>query len=84
MGRIRLDLHNIFNNSRALDEALNKALDDAIEKRIPEIEIIHGKGSGQLQKKVLKFLERKEIKQFGGRIKKDPKNHGRIFIHFRF
>jgi hypothetical protein len=32
MSRIKLDLHHIYNNSRAIDDALQQAFDDAIEK----------------------------------------------------
>ncbi|NTU63001.1 MAG: Smr/MutS family protein, partial [Chloroflexi bacterium] len=47
-------------------------------------EIIPGKGSGQLKKKVLRFLNQPHIRPLYHRIEKDDKNFGRIFIHFRF
>ena len=52
MGRIKIDLHDIYNDSKAIDKALKNAFDNAIENRIKEVEIIPGKGSGQLRKKV--------------------------------
>ena len=48
------------------------------------IEIIPGKGSGQLKKRVLRFLEEKRIKQLYHRVEKDGKNFGRLFVHFKF
>ena len=51
MARIKVDLHAIYNNSAAIDRALQQAFDDAIDKKIREVEIIPGKGSGQLRKK---------------------------------
>jgi hypothetical protein len=48
------------------------------------VEIIPGKGSGQLKKKVLRFLAQPNIKNLYHRVEKDDKNFGRIFIHFRF
>lgn len=51
MSRIKVDLHDIYNNSAAIDKALQKAFEDAIDKKIREVEIIPGKGSGQLRKK---------------------------------
>ena len=48
------------------------------------IEIIPGKGSGQLKKHVLRFLERKDIKAQYHRVEKDSKNFGRLFVHFRY
>ena len=41
------------------------------------VEIIPGKGSGQLKKRVLRFLEQKEIKALYHRVEKDSRNYGR-------
>jgi len=54
-----------------------------MDKRIKMVEIIPGKGSGQLKKRVLRFLNQKEIKSLYHRVEKDDKNFGRIFVHFR-
>ena len=84
MARIKVDLHNIYNNSKAIDNALQKAFDDAIDKRIKEVEIIPGKGSGQLRKKVERFLQQPHIKPMYHRIENDSKNFGRLFVYFKF
>lgn len=84
MARIKLDLHYIYNNSRAIDDALQQAFDDAIEKKIREVEIIPGKGSGQLRKKVERFLQQPHIKKQYHRIENDSKNFGRLFVYFKF
>jgi hypothetical protein len=47
------------------------------------VEIIPGKGSGQLKKRVLRFLDQKEIRQLYHRVEKDSQNWGRLFVHFR-
>jgi DNA-nicking Smr family endonuclease len=54
-----------------------------MERKISLIEIIPGKGSGQLKKKVIRFLEQKHIKAKYHRIQKDSKNFGRLFVHFK-
>ena len=46
--------------------------------------LIPGKGSGQLKKRVLRFLDQKEIRALYHRVEKDSRNWGRLFIHFRF
>lgn len=84
MSRIKVDLHHIYNNSRAIDDALQQAFDDAIQKKIREVEIIPGKGSGQLRKKVERFLQQPHIKKQYHRIENDRKNFGRLFVYFRF
>ena len=84
MARIKLDLHHIYNNSRAIDDALQQVFDEAIEKKIREVEIIPGKGSGQLRKKVERFLQQPHIKKQYHRIENDSKNFGRLFLYFKF
>jgi len=84
MAKLKLDLHDIYNKGDRIEQELNRIIHEAVEKRIALVEIIPGKGSGQLKKKVLKFLERKDIKQLYHRIDKDSKNFGRLFVHFRF
>ncbi len=84
MAKLKLDLHDIYNKGNTIENELNRIIREAVEKKIALVEIIPGKGSGQLKKKVLKFLERGEIKQLYHRVEKDSKNFGRLFVHFRF
>ncbi len=83
MAKITLDLHDIFSKGRAIDKELNRVIEEAVSKRIKTIEIIPGKGSGQLKKKVLRFLQQPHIKQQYHRVEKDSKNFGRLFVHFQ-
>ncbi|MCX5667152.1 MAG: Smr/MutS family protein [Candidatus Omnitrophica bacterium] len=84
MAKIKLDLHDIFNKGGAIEDELNRVIRYAVEKKIALVEIIPGKGSGQLKKHVIRFLQKPEIKNLYHRIEKDDKNFGRVFIHFRF
>ena len=84
MARLKLDLHYVYNNSKAIDQALNQIFEEAIEKKIREVEIIHGKGSGQLRRKVERFLQQPHIKPLYHRIENDSKNFGRLFVYFKF
>jgi DNA-nicking Smr family endonuclease len=83
MSKLKLDLHPIYNRGASIDAALERILDEAENKRIKLVEIIPGKGSGQLKKRVLRFLDRPDIKPRYHRIEKDSKNFGRVFVHFR-
>ncbi len=83
MSKLKLDLHDIFNKGDMIDKELQRVVNEAVEKKIETVEIIPGKGSGQLKKKVLRFLEQKHIKALYKRLEKDSKNHGRIFVYFR-
>ena len=82
--KLKLDLHDIYNHGHDIDRALRAIIDEAVAKKAPLVEIIPGKGSGQLKKRVLRFLERKDIKPLYHRIEKDADNFGRVFVHFRW
>ena len=82
--KLKLDLHDIFNKGTEIDKALRGIIDEAIEKKATLVEIIPGKGSGALKKKVIRFLDQREIKQLYHRVEKDGDNWGRLFVHFRF
>jgi dsDNA-specific endonuclease/ATPase MutS2 len=81
--KLKLDLHEIFNRGQDIDRALRQIIDEAIAKKASLVEIIPGKGSGQLKKRVLRFLDQKEIKALYHRVEKDSQNWGRLFVHFR-
>lgn len=84
MAKLKLDLHDIYNRGDQIDAALDDIIRQALDRKISLVEIIPGKGSGQLKKKVLRFLNQGHIKKLYHRIEKDDKNFGRIFVHFRF
>ncbi len=83
MAKLKLDLHDIFNKGRDIDRALNDIMEEAVDKRIPIVEIIPGKGSGQLKKKVIRFLQQPHIKKMYHRIDKDSDNFGKLFVRFK-
>lgn len=84
MSKLKLDLHDIFSDGKAIDRELHRVIREAVEKKITPVEIIPGKGSGALKKTVLRFLQQPEIKRLYHRLEKDDKNFGRVFVHFRF
>lgn len=83
MAKIVLDLHDIFNKGQAIEAELHRVIEEAVDKKIALVEIIPGKGSGALKKKVIRFLNEPDIKSQYHRIEKDDKNFGRIFVHFK-
>lgn len=83
MTKLKLDLHEIYNRGDKIETEMNRIIQEAVDKRIKLVEIIPGKGSGQLKKKVLRFLNQSHIKALYHRVEKDDKNFGRIFVHFK-
>jgi dsDNA-specific endonuclease/ATPase MutS2 len=82
--KLKLDLHDIYNRSSDIDAALKGIIDEAIRIKASEVEIIPGKGSGQLKKRVLRYLDQDDVKRLYHRVEKDSKNFGRVFVHFRW
>lgn len=84
MAKLKLDLHDIYNRGKAIHEELGSVIRDAVDKKIKMVEIIPGKGSGALRRTVIRFLQQPHIKKLYHRIEIDDKNHGRLFVHFKF
>ena len=82
MSYLKLDLHGIFNKGKEIDNALNNIIQQAVNKKIDIVEIIPGKGSGQLKKRVIRFLNEPKIKQCYSRYKTDNINFGKIYVYF--
>jgi DNA-nicking Smr family endonuclease len=82
--KLKLDLHDVYSRGEEIDRALRRIIDEAVAKKAPLVEIIPGKGSGQLKKHVLRFLEQKDVKALYHRVEKDSDNFGRVFVHFRW
>ncbi|MDT4987137.1 MAG: hypothetical protein QOI74_1231 [Micromonosporaceae bacterium] len=82
--KLKLDLHDIYNRNGDIERELHSIIAQAVDKRATLVEIIPGKGSGQLKKRVLRFLDQREIKALYHRVEKDSKNFGRVFVHFRW
>jgi dsDNA-specific endonuclease/ATPase MutS2 len=82
--KLKLDLHDIYNRGSDIDAALKGIIDEAVRVKASEVEIIPGKGSGQLKKRVLRYLAQDDVKVLYHRVEKDSKNFGRIFVHFRW
>ncbi|AYY13389.1 DNA mismatch repair protein MutS [Actinobacteria bacterium YIM 96077] len=82
--KLKLDLHDVYNRGDQIDRRLRDVIDEAVATKAKTVEIIPGKGSGQLKKRVLRFLQQKEIKALYHRVEKDSDNFGRIFVHFKW
>jgi len=69
--KLKLDLHDIYHRGGDIDRALRAIINEAVATKAPLVEIIPGKGSGALKKRVLRFLEQKEVKSLYHRVEKD-------------
>lgn len=78
-----LDLHPIVKSGKLVDQTLREALTAGQKKRLRSLTIIPGKGSGQLMKRVKRFLDQASVKEQYHRYQVNPKNHGTITVYFR-
>jgi DNA-nicking Smr family endonuclease len=83
VAKLKLDLHPIYNRGDLIEAELSRVIQEAVKKKIKLVEIIPGKGSGQLKKRVLRFLDQRHVRALYHRVEKDADNFGRIFVHFR-
>ena len=81
---VKLDLHDIYNRRDAIERALSDAFAEARRIKAKSLQIIPGKGSGQLRNAVRRFLQRPDVKPLVHRVENDEKNWGRLFVHFRW
>jgi DNA-nicking Smr family endonuclease len=84
VAKLKLDLHDIYNKGDLIDKALRDVINEAVRIKASEVEIIPGKGSGQLKKRVLRFLSQKDVRALYHRLEKDSDNFGRLFVYFRW
>nr|WP_203697413.1 Smr/MutS family protein [Streptomyces rubrogriseus] len=79
---LSLDLHPIFRNNRDIELALRQFIFKAHRSGEPVVEIIPGKGTGQLRARVLTFLGQKHIRRLYDRVEVSDGNTGRVLVHF--
>jgi len=84
MAKLTLDLHPIFNRGAQIEQELERVIDEAERKKSPPWKSFPAREAGSSKKRVLRFLDRKDIKQRYHRLDKDRNNHGRLFVYFRF
>jgi hypothetical protein len=66
-----------------MERQITEAIQEALEKRIKIVEISYGEASDSVKKRMLNFLNQKEIRRLYTRLEKTEKGWGRIYLHFR-
>ena len=79
--KISVDLHPVFRSDRDIDAAVRNALFRAKGQGVPLVEIIPGKGSGQLRDRVLAMLRQPHLKKLYRSAEPVPGNAGVIHVH---
>ncbi|MFA6384411.1 MAG: Smr/MutS family protein [Candidatus Omnitrophota bacterium] len=74
---------NLYPVSIDMEKQITEAIQEALEKRIKTVEISYGEASDSVKKRMLNFLNQKEIRRLYSRLEKTEKGWGRIYLHFR-
>lgn len=81
---IKVDLHEVARDGAAIERELREAFEEAQRLRVRRLQIVHGKGTGQLKRRVDRFLKEPEVKAVTRNIDHDSRNWGRLFVYFRW
>lgn len=79
---LTVDLHPFFRNDRDIDKAVREAVFRGAREKVKLVEIITGKGSGQLKRRILAILNQPHLKKLYRSVEADPGNDGRVLIRF--
>ena len=80
--QLTVDLHPFFRNDRAIDTAVRAAIFRAAREQVEVVEIICGKGSGVLRKRVLAQLGQPHLRKLYRTVDAAGANEGRILVRF--
>jgi DNA-nicking Smr family endonuclease len=80
--KITVDLHPLFRNDRAIDNAVRAAVFRAAGEQVEVVEIICGKGGGVLRKRVLAMLAQPHLRKLYRSAEAGSDNTGRILVRF--
>lgn len=78
---IKLNLYPITTD---MEERVAEVIGEAIEKRVKTVEISYGEASDSVKKRLLKYLNKKDVRRLYSRLEKTEKGWGRVYLHFRF
>jgi len=79
--KLKLNLYPIASD---IEEKITKILQEAVDGRASLVEIAYGTAADSVKKRILNFLNKKEVRQLYSRLEKTEKGWGRIYLHFRW
>ncbi len=74
---------NIYPTIPDMEEKIGLIVQEAVDKRAKILEIAYGGASDSVKKRILNFLNNKEMRRLYSRLEKTEKGWGRIYLHFR-
>lgn len=75
---------NVYPVLPDMDEKLAEIIQEAVDNRAKIVEIAYGEADENVKKRILNFLNRKDIRKLYSRLEKTDKGWGRVYVHFRW
>lgn len=75
---------NVYPAIPEMDEKLAEIIQKAVDNRAKIVEIAYGEADENVKKRILNFLNRKDIRKLYSRLEKTDKGWGRVYVHFRW
>ncbi|MFA6217809.1 MAG: DNA mismatch repair protein MutS [Candidatus Omnitrophota bacterium] len=75
---------NVYPVIPDMEEKLAEIIQKAVDNRAKIVEIAYGPASDIVKKRILSFLNRKDVCKLYSRLDKTDKGWGRIYLHFRW
>jgi hypothetical protein len=67
-----------------IEDKLAAILKEAVDNRAKLLEIAYGPAAEGVKKRILNFLNKKDIRKLYYRLEKTEKGWGRVYLHFRW
>jgi len=79
--KLKLNVYPIIPD---MEEKIEEILREAVDRRAKMVEIAYGEASEGIKKRILNFLNKKEIRRLYSRLEKTERGWGRIYLYFRW
>jgi hypothetical protein len=73
---------NVYPVVLDLDQKLAAIIQEAVDKRAEMVEIAYGPAGASVKKRIINFLNKKDIRKLYSRYEKTDKGWGRVYVHF--
>lgn len=75
---------NVYPVIPDMEEKITGIIQQAVDKRADIVEIAYGMASDSVKRRILNFLNKKEIRRLYSVLEKTEKGWGRIYLRFRW
>ena len=79
--KLKLNLYPIASD---IEEKIAEIIQKAVDGRASLVEIAYGPAADSVKRRILNFLNKKEVRQLYSRLEKTGKGWGRVYLHFRW